>query len=93
MDKHGFIRNKELACEEKDKQAIRENPRNIYYASGVFRNKYEIMLECVESDLNTYQNATLHFKNKNVDLAKFFSNVVVHFLEFKNISAIIKKLE
>ena len=30
------------------------------------------MKECVESDPNTYQYATLHLKNKNVDLALFF---------------------
>ena len=30
------------------------------------------MKECVESDHNTYQYATLHLKNKNVDLAIFF---------------------
>ena len=30
------------------------------------------MKECVESDTNTYQYATLHLKNKNVDLAIFF---------------------
>ena len=32
----------------------------------------EIMKECVESDPNTYQYATLHLKNKNVDFAIFF---------------------
>ena len=30
------------------------------------------MKECVESDPNTYQYATLHLKNKNVDFAIFF---------------------
>ena len=30
------------------------------------------MKECFESDPNTYQYATLHLKNKNVDLAIFF---------------------
>ena len=39
FDENGFKRNKELACEEKTKQAIRENPWSIYYASDVFRNK------------------------------------------------------
>ena len=72
IDKNGFNRNKDLACEEKVKQAIRGNPWNIYYVSEVFRNKYEIMKECVESDPNTYQDAKLHLKNKNVDLATFF---------------------
>ena len=72
IDENGFNGNKELACEEKVKQAIRENPWNIYYASEEFRNKYEITKECVESDRNTYQYVTLHLKNKNVDLALFF---------------------
>ena len=54
IDEHCFNRIKELACEEKVKQAIRENPWNIYYASEVFRNEYEIMKECVELDTNTY---------------------------------------
>ena len=31
-----------------------------------------MMKECDESDLNTYQYATLHLKNKNFDLAIFF---------------------
>ena len=39
--------------------------------SEVFRKKYEIMKECVKSDPNTYQYATLHLK-QNVNLAKFF---------------------
>ena len=43
IDNHGFNRNKEIACEEKVKQSIRENPWNIYYVSEVFRNKNEIM--------------------------------------------------
>ena len=43
IDENGFNRNKELACEEKVKQAIRENPWKISYVSEVFRNKYEIM--------------------------------------------------
>ena len=30
------------------------------------------MKECVESDPNTYQYATSHLQNKNVDLAMFF---------------------
>ena len=30
------------------------------------------MKECVESDPNIYQYATLHLKNKNVDLTIFF---------------------
>ena len=30
------------------------------------------MLECVKADPNTYEYATLHLKNKNVDLAIFF---------------------
>ena len=30
------------------------------------------MKECVESDTNAYQYATLHLNNKNVDLAIFF---------------------
>ena len=72
IDENGFNRNKELACEEKVKQAIRENLWNIYYVSEVFRNKYEIKKECVESDPNTYQYATLKLKNGNVDLAMFF---------------------
>ena len=72
IDENGFNRNKELACEEKVKEAIRKNPWNIYYASEVFRIKYEIMKECVEADPKTYQYATLHLKNRNVDLAIFF---------------------
>ena len=71
-DENGFNRNKVLACEEKVKQAIRENPWNNYYASEVFRNKYKIIKECVEADPNTYQYASLHLKNKNVNLAIFF---------------------
>ena len=69
---HGFNKNKVLACEEKVKQSLRENPWNIYYASEVFRNNYETMKECVESDPNTHQYAISHLKNKNVDLAIFF---------------------
>ena len=30
------------------------------------------MKECVEADTNTYQYATSHLKNKNIDLAIFF---------------------
>ena len=30
------------------------------------------MKECVESDPNTYQYATLHLKNKNIGLPIFF---------------------
>ena len=70
-DENGFIRKRETVCEEKVKQAIRKNPLNIYYVSDVFRNKYEIMKECVESNPNTYLYATLHLK-QNVDLAIFF---------------------
>ena len=79
IDENGFNRNKEIACEEKVRPAIRENPWNIYYVSELFRNKYEIMKEFVESDPNTYQYATLTLKNKNFDLGIFFSNVVVQF--------------
>ena len=72
IDENGFNRSKELACEKKVKQAIRENPWNIYYASKVFRNEYEIMKECVEADPNTFEYATLDLKNKNINLAIFF---------------------
>ena len=44
----------------------------MYYASEVFRKKYEILKQFVELDPNTYQYATLHLKNKNVDLTIFF---------------------
>ena len=54
-DENGFNRNKVLVCEEKIKQAIGENPWNIVYVSDNFRNKHEIMKECVESDPNAYQ--------------------------------------
>ena len=30
------------------------------------------MLECVKADPNAYDYATLHLKNKNIDLAKSF---------------------
>ena len=59
-------------CEEKVKQSIRKNPWNIYHASGEIRNKYESMTECVEANPNYHQYATLHLKNRNVDLAIFF---------------------
>ena len=72
IDEHGLNTNKELACEEKGKQSIGENPWKIYHASGEFRNKHEIMKECVKSDPNIYQYATLHLKNENVDLEKYF---------------------
>ena len=72
IDEHGFNRNRELACEEKVKQAKRENPWDTYYASEVFRNKYQIMLKCVEADPTSYQYATSHLKNKSVGLAIFF---------------------
>ena len=72
IDQNGFNGNKLLACEEKLNQAIKEYPWNINYVSAVFRNKYENMKECVESDPNKYQYATLNLKSKNVDLAIFF---------------------
>ena len=72
IDEHGFNRNEDLACEERVIQAIRENPWNIYYAREEFRNKYKIIKACVESISNTYHFATLHLKNKSVDLAIFF---------------------
>ena len=72
-NEHGFNRNEELACEEKAKQAIRENPWKIYYTSEVFRNKYEIMKECFESVTSTYQYATLHFKKQNCSSCYVFS--------------------
>ena len=31
-----------------------------------------MMPECVKADPNTYENATLDLKNKNIDLAIFF---------------------
>ena len=71
FDRNGLKRNKELVCEEKIKQVVIENPWKIYYVGEVFRNEYEIMKECVESDPNTYQYATLDLK-QNVDLAIFF---------------------
>ena len=64
IDERGFNINGELACEEKVKQATNENPWNNYYASEVFRSKYEIMKECDEADPNTYQYATLHSKKQ-----------------------------
>ena len=67
-DEHGLKRNKELASEEKVKHSIRENLWNNCHASAEFRNKYENMLKCVEADPNTYQFATLHLRNKNIDL-------------------------
>ena len=70
-DENSFNRNKELVCEEKIKQAIRENPWNIYCVSEMFRNKYEIMKECVKRDPNTYQYPTLYLK-QNVNLVIFF---------------------
>ena len=100
IDENGFNRNKELACEEGEvKQSIRENPWNVLYASGEFRyNKYEIMKEFVESDPSIYQYATLHLKNKNVDLAIFFlkhggsfSLISKHLRKIKNIGIIVVK--
>ena len=78
IDESGFIRNKEIVCEEKMKQAMKENPWNIYYISDVFRNKYETRKECVGLDLNTYQYATLLLK-QIVDLAIFFLERVSSF--------------
>ena len=72
IDEYGFNRNKELGCEEKIKQSIRKNLWNIYHASAEFRNKYDIMLECVKDDPNTYEYEPLPLKNKNIDLATFF---------------------
>ena len=71
IDENGFNRKNELVCDEKIKQAIRKNPWNIYYVSEVFRNKYEIVKECVKSDPKTCQYATLHLK-QNVNLAIVF---------------------
>ena len=53
-------------------QAIGEIPWNIYYAIWEFRKEDEIIKEGVDPDPNIYQYATLHLKNKNVDLAIFF---------------------
>ena len=78
-DEHGFNRNGELACGEKVKQSKREKTWNIYHASAEFRNNFEIMLECVKTDPNTYGYATLHLKNKNIDLAIFFLESGLHF--------------
>ena len=72
IDENGFNRSKELACEKKVKQAIRENRWNIYYANELFRNEYEIMKECVEAEPNKFENATLNLKNKNINFAIFF---------------------
>ena len=79
INENGFHRNKGLACEEKGKQCIRESSRDIYHASGEFRNRYNFMKECVESNLSTYHYATLHLKNKNVDIAIFFLECVGSF--------------
>ena len=56
------------------------------------------MKECVESDSNTYQYATLHLKNKNVDLAIFFlergcsiSLISEHFRDNKKLGRIAVK--
>ena len=38
----------------------------------MFGNKQEIMLESVQADPKTYEHATLHLKNKNIDLAILF---------------------
>ena len=76
IDENGFNRNKELVCEEKIKQAVRENLWIIYYVSEVFRSKNGIMKECIKSDPNTYQYATLHLK-QNVNLSIFFFLSVV----------------
>ena len=76
IDEKGFSRNKELNCEEKIKRAVRETPWIIYNVSEVFRSKNGIMKECIKSDLNTYQYATLHLK-QNVNLAIFFFLSVV----------------
>ena len=92
MDDHGFNRNGDLACGEKIKQSIRENPSNIYHASTEFRNKYEIMLECVKADPNTYEYATLHLGNKKIDLAIFFLESVSSFSLISNYLRNIKKV-
>ena len=71
IDENGCNKNKELVCEKKFKEAIRKVPWKIYYVSEVFRKKYEIMKECVKSDPNTYQYATLRLK-QNGNLALVF---------------------
>ena len=78
---------------------MRENPRNIYCASEVFRNKHETIKECVEADPNIYQYATLDFKNKIVDLAIFFlecggsfSSISKHLRKNKNVGMIAVKI-
>ena len=49
------------------------------------------MEECIESDPKTYHYATLHLKNKNVDLAFFFIECVGSFsLLFKHLRNIKK---
>ena len=59
------------------REAIREKPCNIFYVNEVFRNNYEIFLECVKADPNTNEYATLHLKNKIFDLAIFYIEKVV----------------
>ena len=91
IDERGFIRNKKIVCGEKVKQAIKENPWNICYASDVFKNNFEIMKECVELEPNTYQYATLHLK-QIIDLAMFslkrggsFSLIINHLRNNKKV--------
>ena len=70
---------------------------NIYYASDVFRNKNEILKECVKSDPNTCQYATLHLK-QNVDLdiifleqGRSFSLISKHLRNIKKVGMIAVK--
>ena len=63
---NGIVENGINRSEKKIIQAKRGNSWNIFYVSEVFRNKDEIMKECVKSDPFTYQNATLQLKQSFV---------------------------
>ena len=80
IDENGFNRSKEVVCDEKIEEAKGENSWNIYYVKEVFRNKNDIMKECVRSHPNTYQNATFNLKKKMLTLLYVFLSEVVHFL-------------
>ena len=54
INEKGYSRNKELACEEKLKQAIRENPKTYQYANLRFKQNVDLAISFLEQGGSFY---------------------------------------
>ena len=76
INEYGYFRNEELACEEKPKQAIKENPNTYQYAT--LRLKQNVDLAFFLEQGGSFSLISKHLRqNKKIVMVEVEKNLIV----------------